>query len=286
MTISALMHYATAQLAPIYGAREAAALTDELMLRLKNWSKVDCIIHGNELATDFLVSRVNETVLRIINNEPIQYIFGKAHFYGMDFNVSPATLIPRPETAHLVDMIVDRYANVNDLKVLDLGSGSGCIAIALARHLPFPQDVTAIDISDDALNVARSNAKALKTAVNFLQADMLSYSDITAKLRSHYDIIVSNPPYIARREAADMHRNVIDYEPDTALFVPDDDPLLFYRAIAEISSQLLAPNGGLFLEINPLYAKELAALLRNHGFAEIDIYKDMQKADRFIIAYR
>lgn len=286
MTISALMHNATARLAPSYGSREAAALTDEILLRLKGWNRVDSIIHGNELATQFLADRVDATVDRILNDEPIQYIFGKAHFYGMDFNVSPATLIPRQETAMLVDMIVDRYGKTYDLNILDLGTGSGCIAIALARHLPFPSLVNAVDISPDALNVARSNALALNTRIDFVNADMLSLPDLSRKLSANYDIIVSNPPYIARHEAASMHRNVLDFEPDSALFVPDDDPLIFYRAIAEFASSHLAPDGGLFLEINPLFAKDLTALLCDFGFTSVDTFKDLQKADRFIIAYR
>lgn len=280
------MREARGRLAAEYGMREAAAMVDEMMLRIKGWNKTATIIHGNETVTDFLKERLEATVGRLLDGEPIQYIFGKAHFYGMDFNVTPATLIPRPETAQLVDMIVDRYGNDSDLRVLDLGTGSGCIAIALARHLPFPKEVTAVDISEEAIEVARSNSAGLKVKVNFIHGNMLDTDEMVAALGERYDIIVSNPPYIAQREAAGMERNVLEHEPATALFVPDDDPLVFYRAIAVIAEKRLDDKGTLFLEINPLFAKELSAMLREHGFQDVDIEKDMQKADRFIIAQR
>ena len=286
MTVEEMMREARGRLAAEYGVREAAAMIDEMMLRIKGWDKTATIIHGNETVTDFLKGQVEATVGRLLDGEPIQYIFGKAHFYGMDFNVTPATLIPRPETAQLVDMIVDRYGNDSDLRVLDLGTGSGCIAIAIARHLPFPKEVTAVDISDAAIEVARSNSSGLKVKVNFIQGNMLDTDEMVAALGERYDIIVSNPPYIAQREAAGMERNVLEHEPATALFVPDDDPLVFYRAIAVIAEKRLDDKGTLFLEINPLFAKELAAMLREHGFQDVDIEKDMQKADRFIIAQR
>lgn len=286
MTVEEMMREARGRLAAEYGMREAAAMVDEMMLRIKGWNKTATIIHGNETVTDFLKERLEATVGRLLDGEPIQYIFGKTHFYGMDFNVTPATLIPRPETAQLVYMIVDRYGNDSDLRVLDLGTGSGCIAIALARHLPFPKEVTAVDISEEAIEVARSNSAGLKVKVNFIHGNMLDTDEMVAALGERYDIIVSNPPYIAQREAAGMERNVLEHEPATALFVPDDDPLVFYRAIAVIAEKRLDDKGTLFLEINPLFAKELAAMLREHGFQDVDIEKDMQKADRFIIAQR
>ena len=285
-TLHQLMAGARHLLAATYGDREAAAMVDEMMLRIKGWDRVQTAIRATDPASDFLTSRVNETVQRLLDGQPIQYIFGKAHFYGMDFTVTPDTLIPRPETAQLVDMIVDRYGRQSDLRVLDLGTGSGCIAIALARNLTFPKEIAAIDISSKALDVARSNAAALKVSVNFIQADMLDTQSIVNEADGSFDIIVSNPPYIAASEAKDMERHVLDHEPHSALFVPDSDPLLFYRAIASIAEKTLAPAGTLYLEINPLFAKQLADMLRAHGFSDIDIVKDMQQADRFIIAKR
>lgn len=286
MTLRELMKEAREKLAITTGDREAAALVDEMMWRIKGWSRTDTIIHGDESTTEFLQRSVNDTVEKLLAGNPIQYIFGKAQFYGLDFIVTPDTLIPRPETAQLVDMIIDRYGEKSDMRVLDLGTGSGCIAIALARHLPFPDNVTAVDFSAGALSVASRNSRELKVNIDCVKADMLSASEIAGKINGKFNIIVSNPPYIAQFEAAEMERHVLDHEPHTALFVPDDDPLLFYRAIARIASERLEDNGTLFLEINPLFAKELADMLRDNGFQDIDIERDMQKVERFIIAKR
>lgn len=285
-TVEEVMRGARNRLAAAYGEREASAMVDEMMWRIKGWNRTATIIHGNETVTGYLSARVDATVEQLLAGEPIQYIFGRAQFYGLDFAVNGATLIPRPETAQLVDMIADRYRKSIDLRVLDLGTGSGCIALALGRTLPFTREITAVDISEKALEVARQNATDLKVKATFICGDILAGDFADRYLYSKYDIIVSNPPYIAQHEAAAMERNVLDHEPHTALFVPDDDPLLFYRAIARIASECLEDKGTLFLEINPLFAKELAAMLREHGFQDVDIEKDMQKADRFIIAKR
>lgn len=280
------MRHAREALTPMYGEREASAMVDEMMLRIKGWDRVQTVIRAKDPASEFIIDRVNDTVSRLMKGEPVQYIFGKAHFYGMDFTVTPDTLIPRPETAQLVDMIVDRYSGKHDLRVLDLGTGSGCIAIALARNLPFPAEVIGIDISTPALKVAQENARQLRTKVTFQNADMLSQESVNAVLSGKFDIIVSNPPYIARHEEAGMEKHVLEHEPHSALFVPDDNPLLYYKAIISIAGTYLADNGTLFLEINPLFVNQLVSLLRSHGFSNIDVEKDMQKTDRFIIASR
>lgn len=286
MTLQGLMAKARLELTPKYGEREAAAMVDEMLYRIKGWDRVQTIIRAGDEASDYVVEMTGQTVKRLLEGEPLQYIFGKAQFYGMEFTVTPDTLIPRPETAQLVDMIIDRYGEDRDLRALDLGTGSGCIAIALARNLTFPKEVTAVDISDKALEVARGNAKALKANVTFVEADMLSPYSIDKNITGKYDIIVSNPPYIANHEAKTMDDNVLKHEPHSALFVPDNDPLLFYKAIAGIAAEHLADNGTLFLEINPLYARELKNMFKDRGFDNADIEKDMQKADRFAIVNR
>lgn len=280
------MRNARSRLSTMFGEREAVALVDEMMWRLKGWNRTDTIIHGDESVTVYLSQRVDSTIAQLLDGKPIQYIFGRAHFYGLDFSVSPATLIPRPETAQLVDIIADSYEKCPDLRILDLGTGSGCIAIALARTLTFPKDVTSVDISKEAIDVARQNATDLNVNIKFICDDMLAIDFANRHLQGIYDIIVSNPPYIARSEALSMERNVLDYEPHSALFVPDNDPLIFYRAIANITSERLEKKGALFLEINPLFVKQLVALLRDNGFNDIDVVRDMQKAERFIIAKR
>lgn len=281
ITVSALCHDAAAELTPRFGQREAAALVDEMIYRIKGWDKVQQLIRAHDEASQYLVTQVKSTIGKLMANIPIQYIFGKARFYGMDFTVTPDTLIPRPETATLVDMIVKRYGSTPDLQVLDLGTGSGCIAISLSRNLPFAH-VTAVDISEKALAVARENARELKAAVNFIRKDMTSEPDFSVK----FELIVSNPPYISESEAAGMDCNVLDNEPHSALFVPDSDPLKYYRAIAEIAQKNLSDNGAIYLEINPLFAARTCDLLREKGFGDITVEKDMQRADRFIIASR
>lgn len=286
LSLRELMRNAKSRLAASFGEREASAMVDEMMWRLKGWNRTDTIIHGDESVTEYLSHRVDSTIIQLLDGKPIQYIFGRAQFYGLDFSVSPATLIPRPETAQLVDIIADSFGKQPDLRVLDLGTGSGCIAIALARTLTFPKNITSVDISEQALEVAGRNAIDLKVNVNFICHDMLAADFAENHLHGFFDIIVSNPPYIAQFEAAEMERNVLEYEPHSALFVPDNDPLLFYRAIAKIASDRLDEKGVLFLEINPLFVKQLVALLRDNGFNDIDVVRDMQKAERFIIAKR
>ncbi|MDE6217635.1 MAG: peptide chain release factor N(5)-glutamine methyltransferase, partial [Muribaculaceae bacterium] len=211
-------------------------------------------------------------------HEPLQYILSLAYFYGMNFKVGPGVLIPRPETEELVDMIA-AASKAPDLHVLDVGTGSGCIAIALSRNLRFA-DVDAIDFSEKALSYARENAEALKANVNFIHADIFSW---TPK-ENDYDIIVSNPPYIDEQEMESMDSNVLDYEPREALFVPDDNPLLYYRRIAEVASEALRPGGHIYFEINPRHADSLKQLLEDFGFSDVEVTLDIHARKRFISA--
>jgi release factor glutamine methyltransferase len=220
-------------------------------------------------------------VQRVVSGEPLQYVLGTAFFMGMELRVTPATLIPRPETSQLVDRIVDDMSSRADLRVLDIGTGSGCIAIALARALKFA-DVNAVDISDEALAVAAENAATLRTDVHFSHADALNMPPMP----NAYDVIVSNPPYIAEHERTDMDARVYDYEPATALFVPDADPLMFYRAIARFAAQSLRPSGKLYFEINPLFVNQLREMLTDTGFADVDIVRDFRGNLRFAICQR
>ncbi|MDE5555609.1 MAG: peptide chain release factor N(5)-glutamine methyltransferase, partial [Muribaculaceae bacterium] len=242
----------------------------------------DLVVNGHRTAEPETVEHIKNIVNRICKGEPIQYAIGSARFYGMDFKVTPAVLIPRPETEGLVDIIVKDHATQSDLHVLDCGTGSGCIAIALARNLPFAS-VDAIDISADALTIARYNANHLKANVNFSLDDILNLSPPD---KAVYDIIVSNPPYIADKERADMESRVKDYEPSSALFVPDSNPLLFYRAIAEYASRALKDNGKLYFEINPLFVDELKAMLISNGFDDVEITRDYIGRYRYAKAIR
>lgn len=220
------------------------------------------------------------TIERLKKHEPIQYIQGYSDFCGLRFKVTPATLIPRPETSELVEWIAADYSG-KAASILDIGTGSGCIAISLAHKLP-ESKVTAWDISNDALAVATENSKANGCTVLFEQVDILSYEPKSAQ----FDIIVSNPPYIKENEKSAMHKNVLDWEPHTALFVPDNDPLLFYRTIAKKGLTLLKPGGTLYFEINRAHGAETMKMLADYGYTNIELRKDFADNDRMIKAVK
>lgn len=280
MTVKEVADKAFRRLAPRYGAGEARWMVRLMMEEFKNYSPVDMAVRGDFEAGENVERRIDGTVGRLLDGEPIQYIFGRARFYGMNLKVTPEVLIPRPETEELVDLIVKDRGDRSDMRVLDVCTGSGCIAIALARNLPFSQ-VDAIDISPGALAVARNNAAELKAAVDFTEADALNMQAAEA---GKYDIIVSNPPYIAESERAEMDPNVLEHEPALALFVPDSDPLRFYMAIARYAFKALREDGRLYFEINTLYASELKEEMKRMGWNDVDVLADMQKNLRFLIA--
>lgn len=266
------------RLAPLYGDGEARAMAKIIFENLKGWTPVDIAVKANDEMTDFMVGKVEQVLARLLDNEPIQYIFGNTVFYGLKLKVTPDTLIPRPETAELVDLIVGDRSQ-KDLRVLDIATGSGCIAVALGRNLPFA-DVTATDVSDKALKVAEDNAKALNVKADFIKADILKGEPADA---GEFDIIVSNPPYIAESERASMETNVVAHEPWLALFVPDSDPLRFYRAILKYGRDHLADGGKIFFEINPLFARQLVALAGESGYGDVQLQRDSFGKERFAI---
>lgn len=215
---------------------------------------------------------------RLQQGEPLQYIEGKAPFCGMEFAVNSSVLIPRPETAELVDWIA-REHTTQQPRILDLGTGSGCIAIALSKQLP-QATIEACDISAEALTVAKENARTNEAPVSFFTHDML---DLGTPLPHSYDILVSNPPYIRQSEAADMSIQVTEWEPHTALFVPDDDALRFYRAIAELGqTEALRPGGHIYVEINQALGKETVALFEAYGYQDVKLRKDIYGNERMI----
>lgn len=221
---------------------------------------------------------LDDITQRLQQGEPLQYIEGRAPFCGMDFIVNPSVLIPRPETAELVDWIVSDHATQRP-HILDLGTGSGCIAISLSKQMP-QATVEACDISEGALEVAKANNRENGTSVEFFHHDIL---DLTTPLPHSYDILVSNPPYIMQSEATDMEQHVTEWEPHTALFVPDSDALRFYRAIAEIGkTDALKPGGHIYVEINQALGKETAALFESYGYQEVSLRKDIFGNDRMV----
>lgn len=227
-------------------------------------------------------SLLDSIIMRLQQGEPLQYIEGKAPFYGMDFIVNPNVLIPRPETAELVDWIINDHTTQQP-HILDLGTGSGCIAISLSKQMP-QATVEACDISEGALEVAKANNRENGTSVTFFHHDIL---DLTTPLPHAYDILVSNPPYIMQSEATDMELHVTEWEPHTALFVPDNDALRFYRAIAEIGqTEALKPGGHIYVEINQALGKETAELFESYGYKEVTLRKDIFGNDRMIKCHK
>lgn len=267
-------------LRPIYGNGETEAIIRIIFHYLKGWNTVDLLIHEPDPISPFMQGEVEKILDRLMKHEPIQYITGEARFHGLQLKVTSDVLIPRPETSELVDLIIDQADEKEDLRILDLCTGSGCIAVALARSLRFPQ-ITAVDISAAALEVAKSNAKELKANITFIKADIFKWIP-----EGKFDIIVSNPPYIDESEKKDIEENVLKYEPHQALFVPDENPLIFYKRIVTIADASLSPKGKLYLEINPRHADELAVYLKENSFTSVDIRRDSFGKQRFIIAFK
>ena len=262
-----------------YTAGEIAALTRIIATELLGVSQMAFYLKDDITLTAGQQTLLDNAIERLKKQEPIQYILGYSDFCGLRFKVTPATLIPRPETSELVEWITSE-ATGNE-SILDIGTGSGCIAISLAHKMP-QSKVTAWDISNDALAVAAENSKTNGQAVTFEQVDILAYQPSGEQ----FDIIVSNPPYIKENEKEAMHSNVLDWEPHTALFVPDSDPLLFYRAIAKKGLTLLKPGGRLYFEINRAHGKETMEMLAALGYTGIELRKDFAENDRMIRAVK
>jgi len=226
---------------------------------------------------------IEAIVTRLKNQEPIQYILGTACFYDLDFNVTPDVLIPRPETEELVERILERHRQ-QDIRILDIGTGSGCIAVTLAAHLPEAR-VIAADVSPGALATAAGNAAKNGVTVHFIETDILTRKALE-DIPGVFDVIVSNPPYVKPSEKESMEANVLNYEPHLALFVTDSDPLIFYRSIARFGNEKLRKGGSLYFEINAQYGNEVAGLLEEEGYTDIEIIKDIPGKDRIIQAKR
>ncbi len=265
-----LIAHITSQLLPCYPEDEARALALWIIEESTGFSRSE-ILTGCKGTKN--IPNLQETIDRLLHFEPIQYIFGHTFWCGLDLKVTPSTLIPRPETAELVESISNFQFPISNCRVLDIGTGSGCIAIALKKAHPQWQ-VTGFDISAKAIEVAKGNAARNNVEVRFKQADIFADGIETI---GTFDIVVSNPPYICEKEKAQMRRNVLDYEPAQALFVPDSDPLKFYRRIAELHL-----GKHLFFEINEAYPQELAALLTNLGYTDIHVTKDIYGKPRII----
>lgn len=278
MTVLQELAVIKARLSGVYDSRELQAIISLIFSYVKGWSRVDIFMNENKELSDFSREKIDSIVDRMLLGEPIQYITGDARFYGMDFKVGPGVLIPRPETAELVDWIVDDNRK-EDLSVLDIGTGSGCIAVSLARTLPFPL-VTAVDFSGTALEVAEKNATALKTDVKFIKADMYSWLPDADSL----DIVVSNPPYIAPDEEKDMEVRVKDFEPREALFVDGNDPIRPYKRIERIAKHGLRCGGFVYLELNPRFSEDVRSLFVAEEWNDVELRIDSYGKKRMLKA--
>jgi release factor glutamine methyltransferase len=257
---------------------------------LHNLKRVDVALNPNFKLSDAEVEKWNCILTELQQEKPIQYITREAWFYGLKFEVNENTLIPRPETEELVEWIIESQKSKvqsHKLEILDIGTGTGCIPIALKANLP-QANVSAIDVSEKALEVAKRNAELNTVEINFIQANILEVSDLSklqtpnSQLPTNFDIIVSNPPYVRVLEKQEIRKNVLDYEPHLALFVEDNDALLFYRKIAQLAIKNLTSNGLLFFEINQYLGNETVELLQNLGFKNIELRKDFYGNDRMI----
>ena len=269
----------------IYDPDEAKAVAQLALSHVCGISKIQLKLKKQDPLYKMEERSLNLLLDEILTGKPIQYIIGETPFFGLRLKVTPAVLIPRPETEELVGWILEEAGdNVgNQVRILDIGTGSGCIPVALKSHLP-EADIYGMDVSLEALQIAEENAVLNEVQVHFIHSDILQWASVAMESAITYTMIVSNPPYITQSEKKQMHQNVLHFEPELALFVPDDNPLLFYKAIADFAVVNLETEGQLFLEINKVLGAETTRMLREKGFNSVELRKDMQGKDRIIRA--
>jgi release factor glutamine methyltransferase len=277
LTLSDILGQFKIELRDMYPENEIRNIGYLVAEHLLNYSKIDFHLKDQEPISPEIAEKFRQTLSRLKNWEPVQYIVGATEFYGLPFRVDQRVLIPRPETEELADWII-RENTGKAVGILDIGTGSGCLAVTLAKNLPQAR-VSACDISNEALALAGVNAEINRAAVRFFAMDVLNGN---VQVPEKVDVIVSNPPYVRQEEKTLMRRNVLDYEPATALFVPDENPLVFYRSIALMGRKYLNDGGRLYLEINEQFPAEMTHLLENTGYYGIEVRKDLAGKPRMI----
>lgn len=281
-------------LSSLYDEKEVESFFYLTLEKLHQKKRIDLALQPDLSMDETLLSQWETVLAELKTYKPIQYILGETEFYGLPFLVNENVLIPRPETEELVELIVSSFKfqvsspEVSGLKILDIGAGSGCIPISLKKNLP-SAEVFAIDVSPNALEVAQKNAEINRVEVNFIEANILLTDSLAlptrnSQLATTFDIIVSNPPYVRNLEKAEINPNVLEFEPHLALFVEDNDALLFYRKITELAKNHLSENGKLYFEINQYLGKETVALVESYGFKNVQLIKDIYGNDRMISA--
>jgi len=278
-TIASYLKHLIIGLKQIYSDHEAKSIAEFFVCEILHFEKIDLILKSDYILSESELSVLHAGEIRLLNSEPVQYVTNKAYFMDLEFFVEPGVLIPRQETEVLVNEIKKDYQNINDINIIDICTGSGCIAISLAKYLK-KSTVSAIDNSQKALKIAKNNAESLNTKVRFYDIDILS----TEKLPSgkDYDIIVCNPPYVRESEKELMHKNVLDFEPAEALFVNDNNPFIFFTATLDMIKRSRQKKHCLYFEINEKFGREIFTLLEDYNYTNIRIIKDLNNKDRFV----
>ncbi|MBD1398997.1 peptide chain release factor N(5)-glutamine methyltransferase [Pontibacter sp. JH31] len=280
-TIQQTAQYIRENIQTVYPEPEAGAIAQLVLEHVLHKSQVQLSLGQQEEITPAQEAQVQQAVGRLRRQEPVQYVLGMAHFYGLDLQVDERVLIPRPETEELVDLVVREHKGQQNLSVMDICAGSGCIPLALAANLQVDK-VYGLELSEGALQVARANAERYSLPVEWLQQDV--FDPIEGIAPHSLDIVTSNPPYVMEQEKALMRPNVLAYEPHLALFVPDSEPLKYYKRIAELGAGLLKKGGQLYFEINEQYGEEVRQLLLQYGFAEAEVVQDLFNKNRIVKA--
>lgn len=278
-TVGKLLEYTLGELAPVSDETESLNIACILFEHYFGWSRADLVIRAEERVSESEILHVHKTLLKLKEGQPVEYVVGNAVFGDLTLKVNEHVLIPRPETEELVAWMVSEEADQKHF--LDIGTGSGCIALGLAHGLKGAQ-ITACDVSQEALTLARENGAALGLDVNWLGHDILNHK--VSNLPQPLQVIVSNPPYVLEKEKEEMQSRVTDWEPHVALFVPDEDPLLFYRHIIAAGKELLAKNGSMYFEIHEAFGRDIFDIFEQHGYGEIRLKQDLQGKDRMIKA--
>jgi release factor glutamine methyltransferase len=281
-TSSDLLRKLTEELEVLYGKNEAKSISFLLIENIFGWYKT-YVIAGEPLEgfSDAIFERIASHMTRLKKFEPIQYVLNEAHFYGRKYYVDSSVLVPRPETEELVSLIISQHKSKSEIKIIDIGTGSGCISITLDKEMP-PTEVYAMEINKDALNIARKNASLLNSKVMFVQDDIFNFQPSYPM----FDVVVSNPPYVTESEKGLMHKNVLDYEPSIALFVPDEDPVRYYQAIVQFCDYYLLEGGKIYLEINERLGNKVMDVLRQRNYKEIYLFKDFNNKNRIVSAVK
>jgi release factor glutamine methyltransferase len=271
-------HYLS-KLRLIYVENEAANITKMVFESLANISRADVIRNPEMEIESGTFSSLNQALDQLLNHQPIQYVLGEAWFYHLNFKVSDAVLIPRPETEELVELVIQHINSSHQKTVVDIGTGSGCIPISIKKNIP-ELSITAVDVSKAALNIATSNANFHQTIIEFKQVDFLN--ELEREKLGMFDVIISNPPYIPNVEIQSMDKHVTEYEPHLALFVPDNNPLIFYKAILRFAKNHLSEKGNIFLETHENFANDVCALFKDAGF-DAKVKNDLFEKPRMVL---